>query len=185
MPAYRDGALSPRQKRFVEEYLVDLNATRAAIRAGYSRNSASEQACEILANPKIAEAIAKAREELSQRVEITQDMVMREFARIGFSDIRRLMDDGNLRPLSDLTIEEAACISSVEVVTKTLPSSGRDEAPEVEYIHKVRMYDKVAALTQMGRRLGMFVDKSEVSTTVTLRDLVRSAAAARAKSESS
>ena len=157
--------LTSKQSRFVEEYLIDLNATQAALRAGYSPTSARESGCENLARSNIADAIAVARARLSQRVEITQDMVVREFAKLGFSDIRRIFDEtGALRPVSALTSEEAAAIASIEVVTKTIP--GRDgEAAQVEHTHKIRAWDKVAALTQIGRHLGMFTDNSNVKIT--------------------
>lgn len=160
-------AITPKQQRFIEEYLVDLNATQAAIRAGYAKNTSAEIGYENLRKPQIADSIAEARAKLSQRTEITQDMVMAEFARIGFSDLRKLVnEDGSLKPLSDLTAGEAAAIASIEVVTKTIP--GVDGAADVEYIHKIRTWDKVGALTQMGRRLGMFTDKTEHSGSINL-----------------
>jgi hypothetical protein len=76
----------PKQARFVEEYLVDLNGTQAAIRAGYARSGAQQEATRLLTNPDIHEAITEARSRLSQRTEITQDEVMAEFAKIGFAD---------------------------------------------------------------------------------------------------
>lgn len=156
-------ALTPKQARFVEEYLVDLNATQAAIRAGYSEQTSGKIGFENLSKPEIAEAIAEARAKLSQRTEITQDMIMAEFARIGFGDIRQLFtENGALRSIGDLTADQAASIAAVEVVTRTIP--GRDGEPaEVEYTHKIKAWDKVGALTQMGRRLGMFTDKVDMS----------------------
>ena len=74
-------ALTIKQERFVEEYLIDLNATQAAIRAGYSKNTAAEIGCENLTKPNIAEAIANARKELSDRVLVTQDMVVKGLLR--------------------------------------------------------------------------------------------------------
>ena len=79
--------LTAKQERFVEEYLVDLNATRAAIRAGYSENTAAAVGCENLTKPNIADALAAAFSARSQRTEITQDMVVAELASIGFAEI--------------------------------------------------------------------------------------------------
>ena len=157
--------LTPKQQRFVEEYLVDLNATQAAIRSGYSKKTAHEIGNQNLRKLLIKEAITEARAKLSQRTEITQDMVMAEFAKIGFADIRRMFsEDGALKQVASLTADEAASIAAIEVVTKVIP--GKDGEPaDVEYVHKIRSWDKVAALTQMGRRLGMFVDKTEVKLT--------------------
>ncbi len=69
-------SLNPKQKRFVEEYLIDLNATQAAIRAGYSKKTAGIQGFDLLKNPKVQGAIAKAQEKLSKRVSVTQEEVI-------------------------------------------------------------------------------------------------------------
>ena len=82
-------ALTPRQQRFVEEYLVDLNATQAAIRAGYAVSGASVEGVRLLGNAKIAEAVAEARKMQSERVNLRADDVVRELMKIGFSDIRK------------------------------------------------------------------------------------------------
>ncbi len=68
---------TPKQARFVEEYLVDLNATQAAIRAGYSKKTANEQGAQLLAKLSIREAVAEAQEARSERTGITQDEVIR------------------------------------------------------------------------------------------------------------
>ena len=78
MPPIRKGeTLTPRQARFVSEYLVDLNGTQAAIRAGYSPRTANEQAVELLAKPSLALAIQERRQALQQATEITQEWVLR------------------------------------------------------------------------------------------------------------
>lgn len=175
MPATPQKKLSHRQHRFVQEYLIDLNGAKAAIRAGYKPKAAPEMAYDLLSRPHIQSAMAERNARLSERTEITIDRIMEEFARIGFSDVRRLFTaDGALRPMSALSAAEAACISSIEVVTRTLP--GVDDGPaRVEYTHKIKLWDKVAALTQMGRRLGMYVDKHEVVGKFTLEMLVTQA----------
>jgi phage terminase small subunit len=83
--------LTARQQRFVEEYLIDLNATQAAIRAGYSEKTAQVQSSRLLSNVMVAAAIAEAQSARSERTEITQDMVVRELAKIGFSDLRKVL----------------------------------------------------------------------------------------------
>src|SRR3954471_4710859 len=107
--------LNDRQRRFVEHYLVDLNATQAAIRAGYSAATASEQASRLLANVKVAAAIAEAQAARSRRTEVTQDRVVLELARVAFGDPRRVMSWGpggvTLRPREALTDEEAAIVA--------------------------------------------------------------------------
>lgn len=84
-------ALTDKQRRFVDEYLIDLNATQAAIRAGYSKKTAPEQASRLLTNVKVAEAIAAGKSELSKRAEITADMVLERFWNIATADPNELI----------------------------------------------------------------------------------------------
>ena len=84
--------MTKKQKRFVEEYLIDLNATQAAIRAGYSPHTAKDIGCENLAKPNIAAAISQAMAERSRRTGINQDRVLQELARIGFAKITDVVD---------------------------------------------------------------------------------------------
>src|SRR5579875_2449812 len=84
--------LTPKQKRFVEEYLIDLNATQAAIRAGYSAKNADKIGSELLGKTRVAEAIQKAMDERSKRTEITADRVLQELARIAFDDIKNYLE---------------------------------------------------------------------------------------------
>ena len=69
-------SLTPKQARFIEEYLIDLNATQAAIRAGYSKKTANEQGAQLLAKLSIRQAVAEAQAIRSKRTEITQDEVI-------------------------------------------------------------------------------------------------------------
>jgi len=80
-------ALTKKQKLFVEQYLMDLNATQAAIRAGYSEKTAKDIGCENLAKPNIQIEIEKRMKDRGQRTEITQDKVLQELAKIGFADV--------------------------------------------------------------------------------------------------
>lgn len=158
--------LTPKQATFVSEYLIDLNATQAAIRAGYSANTAQEQSSRLLSNVMVAAAIEKAMEARSARTEITADRVLRELGKIGFSDIRKLFTPGgNLLPVSDLDDDAAACLSSIEITTRKVRGGDDDE---VEDVSKVRLWDKRAALVDIGKHLGMFTDKVEHSGGVTV-----------------
>jgi phage terminase small subunit len=153
--------LNPRQQRFVEEYLVDLNAAQAAVRAGYAPRSARQIAGRLMTNDDIAAAIRAAQQARSQRMEITQDAVARELARIAFGDPRRVMSWGpdgvKLRPSGDLTDDEAAIVAEV-VETRT----------EAGGTLRVKVANKVEALKLLGQHLGMFVDRLNVNGTVTL-----------------
>ena len=96
--------LTPRQERFVSEYMIDLNASAAARRAGYSENGASVTGSQLLANPKIAAAIKAAQYAIANRNAVTAQRVIEELAAVGFSDLgkaRQLLDCGRLADLPD------------------------------------------------------------------------------------
>lgn len=157
-------ALTAKQEAFVREYLIDLNATQAAIRAGYSEKTAGQIGDENLKKPEIAAAVKAAIDERSRRTEITADRVLTELAKIGFADIRRIFTPGGaLLPPGDMEDDAAATISSIEVVEK--PRRDSDGNVEIEYVRKIRTWDKLGALTQMGRHLGLFTDKLELGAT--------------------
>ena len=121
----RDGRpaadLGPRQARFVEEYLVDLNAKQAAIRAGYSPKTAEVQGSRLLSHAKVQRAVTARMAERSKRTEVAADRALLEIARIGFSDLRRLFhQDGRLKHPHEWDDDTAASIASVEIVTRNL-----------------------------------------------------------------
>ncbi len=155
--------MTDKQKAFVQEYLVDLNATQAAIRAGYSADTANEQGSQNLA--KLSVEIKAAMDERAQRTEITQDRVLKELARIGFADIRKVVQWGEERtvftPSEDLEEDDAATVSSVKSKTKTFTS--KDGEHEVTVEIEMKMHDKLSALEKIGKHLGMFTDKVEHS----------------------
>ena len=155
----RLAGLTPKQQRFVEEYLIDLNATQAAIRAGYSTETANEIGCENLAKPYIRSHVDKAIAEQSRRTGITADRVMREMARIGFANIGQILDDASGGLLDNLSDDDLAAISSVK--TKTLRVD-RD-SDEIIVEREIKFHDKGKALELLGKHLGMFIDKLEIN----------------------
>lgn len=141
--------LTDKQKRFVEEYLVDLNATQAAIRAGYSERTAQEQSSRLLSNVMVQEAVQKAVANRSARTEITQDRVLRELAAIGFSrttDYVNITKEGyvKLTPTDVLSDEQQRAVASIK---------------EGKYGVELRLHDKLGALQLIGRHIGMFTGK--------------------------
>lgn len=154
--AVLDSGLTPMQMLFVREYLVDLNATQAAIRAGYSAKTASEQGSRLLANVKIRQLIEQAMAERAQRTEITADMVLREFAKLGFSNMKDFTEWGprgvKLKPSEELPDELAACVSEV---SESFTEAGRTL--------KFKLHDKKGALEAIAKHLGMFVERKEVT----------------------
>lgn len=156
--------LNEKQKQFVREYLVDLNATQAAIRAGYSEKTAGEIGHENLKKPQIAKAISEAQVKRAIRTEITADRVLEELAKIGFSNMQdyiRTTDDGDaFVDLSNLTREQAAAISEITVEDFT-DGRGKD-ARDVRKV-KFKLSDKRAALVDIGKHLGMFIERRELT----------------------
>ncbi|MDE6260679.1 MAG: terminase small subunit [Oscillospiraceae bacterium] len=140
-------ALTLRQRQFVQEYLVDLNATQAAIRAGYSEKTAEVIGYENLRKPQIKAAIDRAIQARNQRTEITQDKVIQELAKVAFADgtmYARVVGGGRAVELTDtakLTADQRAAISCVK---------------EGKYGIEVSTYDKVRALELLGKHLGVF-----------------------------
>ena len=145
--------MTKKQKRFVEEYLLDLNATQAAIRAGYSTNAAKEIGCENLTKPNIQAAIDKAMAERSKRTGVNQDRVLLELAKIAFVNVSDLMDMDTATVKDTATDDDLAVISSVKV--KTFPTKSGELGVERE----IRTCDKIRALELLGKHLGMFTDK--------------------------
>lgn len=163
--------LTAKQEMFVREYLVDLNATQAALRSGYSAKTARAIGTENLSKPAIGQAIAEAMKNRARRTEITADRVLQELARIAFFDIRRLYrDDGSMKAPHELDDEAAAVLSGVDV-TEEFAGSGEDRE-HVGYTKKARVFDKGAALTLAMRHLGMLKDKVEHSGSMTLAQLI-------------
>lgn len=143
-------ALTPKQKRFVAEYLIDLNATAAAKRAGYSEKTAYSIGLETLKKPEIQNAIQEAMQKRQQRTEITQDMVIQELAKLGFFDIRKLFDkDGKPLDISKLDDDTAAALVGLDV-----QDVSDSDGNYVGFIKKYKMADKIKALELLGKHLG-------------------------------
>jgi len=155
--------VTDKQKRFCEEYLVDLNATQAAIRAGYKSDTAGAIGAENLKKPLIRAHIDAAMAERSRRTGINQDRVLRELARIAFVQAPKLinLDDATLK--DDATEDDAAVIQSVKV--KSIPTS---DGMGVE--REIRLADKLKALELLGKHIGMFTDKVEHSGSVEVKN---------------
>ena len=154
--------LTPKQARFVQEYLIDFNGTDAAIRSGYSKRSARVIAQTLLAKPHIAAAVAKARDKVSQKLEVTVERIVREAAAVAFSDLRELYDDkGQLLPVHLWPAGVAESIAGVEV--EELFEGRGDEREHVGRLKKIKRWDKVRALELLARYKGMFVDQVKLS----------------------
>ncbi len=185
--------LTPKQARFVAEYLIDLNATQAAVRAGYSARTAASQGARLLKHGGVARAVQAAQQARAVRTEITQDRVLQELARIAFFDIRRLYRaDGSMKDPCELDADTAAALASIEVKEELERGGGEDVLQEPSasaavsasassapahggaprrrrgeqvagYTIKTRVFDKVATLQLAMRHLGMLNDKLGLS----------------------
>jgi len=146
--------LTPKQEKFCEYYIEYDNATKAAIAAGYSQKTAYSIGDENLKKPEIKEYLKKRREILAAKIEVTQQMVLEELAKIGFSNIQDLMEEGfAFRDIIELEKNQAAAIESVKVKTTTRTFDGNSETTKEVTLKK---FDKVKALEQLGKHLGFF-----------------------------
>ena len=148
--------LTEKQHRFVDEYLVDLNATQAAIRAEYSEKTARQQGQRLLTNADIQAAIHTARAKQQERTQITADAVLKEYAKIAFFDPRKLFqDNGQPKDITNLDDDTAGALAGLDVLEE-YEGSGRDRE-FVGYTKKYKIADKLRALEALGRHLGLFV----------------------------
>ena len=148
------GKLTPRQQRFVEEYLLDMNATQAAIRAGYSKKTARSQGQRLLTYADLLNQIWIAPQKRSERIEISQDRVLREYARIAFFDPRKLFQkDGRPIDITSLDDDTAAALVGLDVLEE-YDGTGRDRR-FIGYTKKYKIADKLKALDALREHLGM------------------------------
>lgn len=154
--------LTDKQKRFCEEYLIDLNATQAAIRAGYKEKTAYAQGQRLLKKVEAQDYLQKLMNERSQRTEITADRVLAELAAIAFSDRTELAQ-----------VDEDGMVTFTP--TEQLGSNAKKTIAGIEngkYGTKVTTYDKVKALELIGKHLGLFSNGADNSDTLAKLDEV-------------
>jgi len=143
-------ALTAKQSRFVDEYLKDLNASQAAIRAGYSAISARNISSGLMTKANIQSAISARMGKRSERTAITADRVLQELARLAFLDVRKAFTlDGALKPIHELDDDTAAAVAGMDIAEF---GSGDDQTGVVK---KIKLSDKKGALELLMRHLGM------------------------------
>lgn len=161
MPGDRKGY---RRQIFVAEYLKDLNGAAAAIRAGYEKRSASVRAARLLARPDVQAQVKSAMDARAARTEITADKVLRELAKIGFAnmaDYMRAGQDGD--PVLDFSaVDRDKAAALVEVTVEDFKDARGEESRDVRRV-KFKLADKRAALVDLGKHLGLFVERREVT----------------------
>ena len=144
--------LTAKQEIFVREYLIDLNATQAAIRAGYSAKTAQWIGPQQLTKSHVATAIQAQMDKRAAKIEISAEKVLQEIAKMAFANVQDLYDEhGILKPISELPRDVAASIQSVKV-----------NLTEACAIQEVKLWDKKGSLELLGKHLVLFSDKTEV-----------------------
>jgi len=157
-------SLTPLQARFVEEFLIDLNGAGAVVRAGYSKRGAKQKAYKLRQTPEIQDAIAAAIQARSKRTAADADAVIAELNLIAFSnmlDYMTIRDDGTVAiDFSAVDRDQGAAI--LELVVEEYTDGKGDNARPVKRT-KFRLADKKGALVDLGRHLGLFPNRHEVT----------------------
>ena len=139
--------LTAKQERFVQEYVIDFNATQAAIRAGYAKNRADQTGYENLKKPEIQKRIQALKEKTANKLEITAERVLLERARIAFANISGLFDkDGNVKSIDKISKDLTPAIAHINII----------ESPEGTRILKFRLENKNSSLNALGKYLGLY-----------------------------
>lgn len=150
------GKLSKKAARFSHEFCIDLNATQAAIRAGYSEKTAYSIANYLLKKVEIQERIAENQKRISESCELSAAKVLNELSRIAFCDVTDYVTFGRgkftIKDSTSLTKDQTACIQEV---SKTTTRGGSTI--------KFSLHDKLRAIEMLGRHLGLFTDKFQVN----------------------
>ena len=155
--------LNKKWQIFVAEYLVDRNATRAAVACGYKEKTAGQAGSRLLKNVKVQEELARRTAQVLGRLDVTAEKVLGGIAQIAFFDVRKFFNpDGSLKPITELDETTAFALKGLDV-EKLFLHFGKGQAEEKGTITKVRFADRLAALELLGRNLKLFTDKLEIS----------------------
>lgn len=159
--------MNPKQSVFCEEYLVDLNAAQAAIRAGYSKKTARTIGQNLLTKIDIQVRIERLMKSRAKRTEITQDRVLLELAMIAFSDLKNYIDINKdtgaviAKGFDDMPEGESRVIKAIKE-NRVIKESADGKQVTVYDKFEFALHDKLKALEMIGRHLGMFIDKLDV-----------------------
>jgi len=161
--------LTPKQERFVAEYLIDLNATQAAIRAGYSAKTADKVGSQLLGKTRIAEAVSHAKKERIARIEIDADWVLKRLAQDATADLAELYtESGTLKPVHEWPLPwRTGLVAGIETVQER-DGEDADGNPVYATVRKVKLLDRTKMVELIGRHVsvGAFKDKLEIEATV-------------------
>lgn len=155
------GGLTSKQRAFCREYMVDLNGTQAAVRAGYSSRSAKFIACEMLKLEHVQAEVARLNVERMKRLDLKADDVLLELLRIARVDLSQAYDrDGNLKPIHEIPEDVRRAIAGIEI-DELWEGHGKDKE-QVGITRKVKFWDKVKSLELLGKHLKLWVERIEV-----------------------
>ncbi|MBS0227680.1 MAG: terminase small subunit [Proteobacteria bacterium] len=159
-------ALTAKQQRFVAEYLLDLNQTQAAIRAGYSEKTAAEQASRLLTNVKVADAIQAAMKARSERTQIDADWVLKRLAQDATADLADLYTEaGQLKPVHEWPMAwRTGLVGGIETVQERDGVDAEGD-PVFVTVRKVKLLDRTKLVELIGKHVdvGAFKDRTEVT----------------------
>lgn len=162
MPNSSEFSARQRRTRFVKEYLLDPNATQAAIKAGYSEKTAKQAGSRLLKDPQVQAAIESTNAEVHEKLDITIERVREEIATLAFSNPQDFFRaDGTPKPITELTRAQAACLAGMDVCE--LFSGNGEERSVAGYLKKIKMASKLEALELLGRHLKMFTDNVDLN----------------------
>ena len=170
--------LTAKQARFVDQYLIDLNATQAAIRAGYKKHTAGQIGHELLKKPEIIDAIDAAKIARSERTKIDADWVLKRLADEADADLADLYDDnGDLLPVEDWPlIFRQGLVSGVEI--EALYDGEGEDRIQIGHVKKIKLTDRVRRLELIGKhiRVNAFQEQVQIKGLDTLAERLERAA---------
>lgn len=173
----QNGELNEMQARFCREFLIDRNASQAAIRSGYSPNGVEATASKLLTVAKVADRINALLSLQEKRLDIKADEILKELRRVGMSDVRELYrEDGTVKHPTEWPDDLARAVSSIEV--EELFEFVNGEKVWIGYTKKIKLWSKTQALDMLGKHKKLFTDRVELDVSDNLAEKI---AAARAR----
>ena len=145
--------LSPKQERFCQEYMKDLNGTQAAIRTGYSKKTAHPQAGRLLSKVIIKKRIDALKKKLAEKADVNAGMVIEEFKKLAFANVQDYITYGN--EIKDISRIDAVKAAAVESIQSNIRHDGGQSEGYTEKV-KLKFHSKIAALENLGRYLGIY-----------------------------
>ncbi|HBG49455.1 MAG TPA: hypothetical protein DDW90_08150 [Cyanobacteria bacterium UBA9971] len=161
-----------RVSRFCQEYVIWYNEEKAAQKAGYSLWNAGAAGSRLLSNPKVRREIERLQKQISVKLQITQERVLTEYAKLAYSNVKDLYnEDNSLKNLSEMDRDTAAVISGLSIGVKTVKDKDGNEKLE-SYIKELKTVDKKSALDALAKHLGMFEQDNDRKIPVDLKTLI-------------